>query len=104
MFGDVPMEIELQLVGRGLAEFCWRRHRRDSCCKLALERGIGGALHSPSAYFAKRPPVQMTDDEAHRCVERFWNSGLLRMVSGRQARLTFVEANTRKAALRFRGS
>jgi len=28
-------------------------------------------LHSPSAYFSKHPPVQMTDDEAYRCVEQF---------------------------------
>src|SRR5256885_8839347 len=41
------------------------------CCKLALDRGIGGVLHSPSAYFSKHPPVQMTDDEAYRCVEQF---------------------------------
>ena len=41
------------------------------CAKLGLDRGIGGALHSPSAYFAKHPPVQMTDDEAYRCVEQF---------------------------------
>jgi myo-inositol-1-phosphate synthase len=41
------------------------------CCKLALDRGIGGVLHSASAYFSKHPPVQMTDDEAYRCVEQF---------------------------------
>jgi myo-inositol-1-phosphate synthase len=41
------------------------------CCKLALERGIGGAITAPSAYFMKSPPVQYTDDEAHRLVERF---------------------------------
>jgi myo-inositol-1-phosphate synthase len=41
------------------------------CCKLALDRGIGGVLHSPSAFFSKHPPVQMTDDEAYRCVEQF---------------------------------
>jgi myo-inositol-1-phosphate synthase len=41
------------------------------CCKLALDRGIGGVLHSTSAYFSKYPRVQMTDDEAHRYVEQF---------------------------------
>ena len=41
------------------------------CCKLALDRGIGGVLHSASAYFSKHPPVQMNDDEAYRCVEQF---------------------------------
>jgi myo-inositol-1-phosphate synthase len=41
------------------------------CAKLALERGKGGALSSPSAYFMKHPPVQFTDDEAFRMTEEF---------------------------------
>jgi myo-inositol-1-phosphate synthase len=41
------------------------------CAKLALERGIGGVLYSPSAYFMKHPPVQFTDDEAFRMTEDF---------------------------------
>jgi myo-inositol-1-phosphate synthase len=41
------------------------------CCKLAVDRGIGGVLHSTSAYFSKHPPVQMTDDEGYHCVEQF---------------------------------
>ena len=41
------------------------------CAKLALDRGIGGPLLGPSAYFMKSPPVQYTDDEARRLVEEF---------------------------------
>ena len=41
------------------------------CCKLALDRGLKGELIAPSAYFMKSPPVQYTDDEAHRMVEEF---------------------------------
>jgi myo-inositol-1-phosphate synthase len=41
------------------------------CAKLALDRGIGGPLIGPSAYFMKSPPVQFHDDEAHRMVEEF---------------------------------
>jgi myo-inositol-1-phosphate synthase len=41
------------------------------CCKLALDRGKGGVLHSPSAYFSKHPAVQLTDDEAFQRVEEF---------------------------------
>jgi len=41
------------------------------CCKLALDRGKGGVLHSPSAYFCKHPPVQYTDEEACRMTEDF---------------------------------
>ena len=41
------------------------------CCKLALDRGLSGAIVEPSAYFMKSPPVQFTDDEAHRRLEKF---------------------------------
>jgi myo-inositol-1-phosphate synthase len=41
------------------------------CCKLALDRGIGGILYSPSSYFMKHPPKQFTDDEAHAMTNAF---------------------------------
>jgi myo-inositol-1-phosphate synthase len=41
------------------------------CCKVALERGEGGALAGPSAYFCKHPPVQFNDDDAARMVEEY---------------------------------
>jgi myo-inositol-1-phosphate synthase len=41
------------------------------CAKLALDRGIGGPLLGPSAYFMKSPPVQYHDDVAQALVEGF---------------------------------
>ncbi|MDP6477484.1 MAG: inositol-3-phosphate synthase, partial [Nitrospinaceae bacterium] len=41
------------------------------CTKLALNRGQGGVLYAPSAYFCKHPPHQFTDDESFQMVERF---------------------------------
>ena len=41
------------------------------CCKMALDRGKGGILYSPSSYFCKHPPVQFTDNEAYRMTEDF---------------------------------
>jgi myo-inositol-1-phosphate synthase len=41
------------------------------CAKLALDRGIGGPLVGPCAYFMKSPPVQFHDDEARQMVEAF---------------------------------
>jgi myo-inositol-1-phosphate synthase len=41
------------------------------CCKLALDRGIGGVLLSISAYAMKHPPVQYSDPEARQMVEEF---------------------------------
>ena len=41
------------------------------CAKLALDRGIGGPLLAPSAYFMKSPPVQYHDDVAREMLEEF---------------------------------
>ena len=41
------------------------------CAKLGLDRGVGGPLYEPSAYFMKSPPVQYSDSEAHELVEAF---------------------------------
>ena len=34
------------------------------CCKVALDRSVGGALTGPSAFFCKHPPQQFSDDIA----------------------------------------
>jgi myo-inositol-1-phosphate synthase len=41
------------------------------CCKLAMDRGISGAIEAPSSYFFKHPPVQYTDDECRKLLEEF---------------------------------
>jgi len=41
------------------------------CAKIALERGLKGALVAPSAYFMKSPPRQFPDDKARAMVEEF---------------------------------
>ena len=41
------------------------------CAKLALDRGMSGALVGPSSYFMKSPPQQFTDDEARQKTEEF---------------------------------
>ncbi|MFC1940302.1 inositol-3-phosphate synthase [Chloroflexota bacterium] len=72
-FGDVPLNLELKLE-------VWDSPNSGGvvidairCCKLALDRRLKGALTAPSAYFMKSPPIQYTDDEAHRMVEEFIN-------------------------------
>jgi myo-inositol-1-phosphate synthase len=36
-----------------------------------MDRGIGGPLLGPSAYFMKSPPVQYNDSQAKQAVEDF---------------------------------
>ncbi len=71
LFGDVPMEIDVKLSVEDSPNSAGVAIDAIRCCKLALDRGIGGVLNSASAFFSKHPPVQMTDDEAYRCVEQF---------------------------------
>jgi myo-inositol-1-phosphate synthase len=70
-FGDVPLNLELKLEVWDSPNSAGVVIDAIRCCKLALDRGLKGALIAPSAYFMKSPPVQYTDDEAHRMVEEF---------------------------------
>ena len=71
LFGDVPMNLELRLSVEDSPNSGGVVIDAIRCCKLALERGKGGILYSPSAYFMKHPPRQYTDDKAFRLTEDF---------------------------------
>ncbi len=71
LFGDVPMNIELRLSVEDSPNSAGVTIDGIRCLKLALERGIGGILEGPSAYFCKHPPKQYSDDIAYRMVENF---------------------------------
>jgi len=73
-FGDVPLNVELKLEVWDSPNSAGVIIDAVRCAKVALDRGIGGPLLGPSAYFMKSPPVQFHDDEAHRLVEEF-NTG-----------------------------
>jgi myo-inositol-1-phosphate synthase len=70
-FGDVPLNLELKLEVWDSPNSAGVIIDAVRCAKLALDRGIGGPLLGPSAYFMKSPPVQYHDDEAFRLVEEF---------------------------------
>ena len=71
LFGDVPMHLELRLSVEDSPNSAGVSVDAIRCAKLALERGVGGALESPSAYFMKHPPRQWPDDEAYLRMEAF---------------------------------
>ncbi|MFC1936959.1 inositol-3-phosphate synthase [Chloroflexota bacterium] len=70
-FGDVPLNLELKLEVWDSPNSAGVVIDAIRCCKLALDRGLKGALEAPSAYFMKSPPVQHSDDEAHHMVEQY---------------------------------
>ena len=70
-FGDVPLNLELKLEVWDSPNSAGVVIDAVRCCKLALDRGIGGPIESASAYFMKSPPVQHHDDIAHNMLESF---------------------------------
>jgi myo-inositol-1-phosphate synthase len=70
-FGDVPLNLELKLEVWDSPNSAGVMIDAVRCAKLALDRGIGGPIMAPSAYFMKTPPVQVTDDEARRLTEEY---------------------------------
>jgi myo-inositol-1-phosphate synthase len=71
LFGDVPMNLELRLSVEDSPNSAGVSIDAIRCAKLALDRGLGGPIEGPAAYFMKHPPTQHRDDEAHRLVEAF---------------------------------
>ena len=78
LFADTPMNIELRLSVEDSPNSGGVVIDAVRCCKLALDRGIGGVLYSPSALFMKHPPRQHPDEEALKMTEDF--------IAGRRSR------------------
>ena len=70
-FGNAPMSVELKLQVWDSPNSAGVVVDAVRCCKLAIDRGVGGALVGPSAYFMKSPPVQYPDDVARSMTEDF---------------------------------
>jgi myo-inositol-1-phosphate synthase len=70
-FGSIPMNLELRLSVEDSPNSGGVVIDAIRCCKLARDRGIGGALLSPSSYFMKHPVTQYPDEEAREMVEEF---------------------------------
>ena len=70
-FGDVPLTAELKLEVWDSPNSAGVIIDAVRCAKIAKDRGVGGPLPGPSAYFMKSPPVQYRDEEARQMVEAF---------------------------------
>jgi myo-inositol-1-phosphate synthase len=70
-FGDVPINVELKLEVHDSPNSAGIVIDAVRCCKLALDHGLSGTLEGPSAYFMKSPPLQHSDNDAHRLTEAF---------------------------------
>jgi myo-inositol-1-phosphate synthase len=70
-FGGVPLNLEVKLEVWDSPNSAGIVIDAVRCAKLALDRGIGGALPGPCAWFMKSPPEQMSDHKAQALTRRF---------------------------------
>ncbi len=71
VFGGAPINLELKLEVWDSPNSAGVVVDAIRCAKLAMDRGQGGGIEGPSAYYMKSPPVQHTDDQARDLVEAF---------------------------------
>ena len=74
-FGDVPLTVELKLEVHDSPNSAGVIIDAVRCAKIGLDRGIGGPLEGPCAYFMKSPPMQYHDEEAREMVEAYATAG-----------------------------
>jgi myo-inositol-1-phosphate synthase len=72
-FGDQPINVELKLEVWDSPNSAGVVIDAIRSCKIAMDRGIKGALLAPSAYLMKSPPEQWSDEVAHTRLETFIN-------------------------------
>ena len=70
-FGNVPIKCEMKLEVWDSPNSAGVVIDAVRCAKLALNRGLAGALVAPSSYFMKSPPEQFSDEVARQETEAF---------------------------------
>ncbi|MGE5138063.1 MAG: inositol-3-phosphate synthase [Rudaea sp.] len=70
-FGDVPLNAEVKLEVWDSPNSAGVVIDAVRCAKIALDRGLKGALVAPSSYFMKSPPQQFPDSQARALVEEY---------------------------------
>src|SRR3954447_25260124 len=70
-FGDTPLNLEYKLEVWDSPNSAGIIIDAVRAARIALGRGTGGPLLSPSSYFMKSPPEQYSDDAARDAVEQF---------------------------------
>jgi len=78
IFGNIPIHLEMRLSVEDSPNSAGVVIDAIRCCKIAKDRGIGGVLTSPSAYFMKHPLIQYPDEQAKNMVENFINGKIER--------------------------
>jgi myo-inositol-1-phosphate synthase len=70
-FGDQPITVELKLEVWDSPNSAGVVIDAIRCCRIALDRGLKGALGAASAYLMKSPPEQWSDETARLRLDQF---------------------------------
>ncbi len=70
-FGGMPVRLKAELEVIDSPNSAGVLIDAIRCAKISMDRGVGGALTSASAYFMKHPPKQFPDEVAKQMVEEF---------------------------------
>jgi myo-inositol-1-phosphate synthase len=70
-FGGAPIELEMRLSVQDSPNSAGVVIDAIRCAKIGLERGYGGPLEAPSAYYMKSPPRQVRDSIAREWCDAF---------------------------------
>jgi len=70
-FAGIPLNLELRLSVEDSPNSAGCGIDAIRLCRVARDRGIGGAILSASSYLMKHPPEQTSDSEARLAVEAF---------------------------------
>jgi myo-inositol-1-phosphate synthase len=70
-FGNLPLNCEIKLEVWDSPNSAGIVIDAVRCAKLALDRGIGGALVPASSYFMKSPPAELHEKDARSQLEAF---------------------------------
>jgi len=81
-FAGQPIELELRLSVMDSPNSAGCAMDAIRYCAAALDRGISGPLDAPSAFFMKRPPVQMTLEAAQLGMDEVISKPMLSPVKG----------------------
>ena len=92
-FGGVPLNMELKLEVWDSPNSAGIVIDAVRLCKLALNKGIGGALVEPSSYLMKSPPKQVPDPVARELTEQF-------IADNARDKVTAVSAKSKKAKVK----
>ena len=76
-WGDVPLNVELKLEVEDSPNSAGVAIDAIRSAKIAMDKGLSGAVEPASAYFMKSPPVQMRDDDARKAVIEFAENGVV---------------------------